>query len=915
MKPALKRHRAEESDGDSDESHSSDVHATDHQDLDQGGIDLSGHGIINSNSRLEIGRDFRVVRVENNFISPAASWDTTAHTKWTITKAEQLEKAFNRLRRSNLSSLTFPHIGRRETIVGDAHVATCQWFLRKPIFLNWLDESQFSTHNGLLWIKGKPGAGKSTLMKYVLSQIRQDNKWKLVISFFFYGRGEKLERSTVGLYRSLLTQLFNARPHLEKLLESLPTGHQWTVGSLESLFRAAVRALEDPTLICFIDALDECEESQIRRMLLFLMSLSPQTNSNPNTRLLICCASRPYPNITLKKGLVFHLEDQDDHQGDIFRYIDGILNIGSTDLAMEIRSDLRKSASGVFMWVVLVVDILNREYDRGRPDRLRQMLQDIPKDLHDLFHSILTRDEDNPDGLLCCIQWILFSTRPLSPQEHYFATLSGLEPRSIPACHLDVSIEDMTRYILNISKGLAEIVGAKSPIVRFIHDSVRDFLLNQNGVERIRQDLGSNVQGYSHEKLRSCCAEYIMSIPVREVFRQGTTQDGVAMGETTRPLPKEIMLKFPFLEYATKHILHHAEEAERHAISQSHFLSTFPREMWIQQANISKNTYRQYNPNTSLMYILAEMKLPALIRAHVTSQSCFAVEGPYGAPILAALATGSNETVQALLEVQARRLADHRDMSLIRDLLTEEVNARRFSQSFLPLRGRSIAISLAQCGSRAVFELFLATEAVDLDFKDINGETALSWAARSGHEALVELLLKKGAGIDIQDTASRTPLSWATGYGEVAVVRLLLKRGADVNSRDKSGWGPLSWAVAGFHKATVRSLLASNANTNLRDNEDRSPLFLAVTNGDLDSCEMLIDHDADINARDNVGRTPLSWAVGFNQKEVTLLLLEKGARTDVQAYIGGTLWSWAWAHRYTTLGRLLLRRIPQEPVS
>ncbi|KAI3334222.1 hypothetical protein F4824DRAFT_217493 [Ustulina deusta] len=913
MKASSKRRRAEDTDRDSDESHSPNIPAAD-EDLHQGGIELSGHGIINHDSRLEIGRDFRVARVENNFYF---SWDNATSHGREIVNAIEFERALNYQRGLKLSSLKFPQIGLREANTDHAHTATCQWFLRKPVYLDWLDESQFSRHNGLLWVEGKPGAGKSTLIKYVLSQIRRDKKRQPVISFFFYARGAKLERSTVGLYRSFLVQLFHARPHLEELLDSLFTGHKWTVQSLESLFRAAVLALKDPTLTCFIDALDECEESQIRRMLSFLTSLSSRPDSTGNTRLLVCLTTRYYPGITVQKRLTLHLDLQDEHRDDISRYIDSILNIGCTALAKQIRSDLWNSASGVFMWVVLVVDILNREYDSGRPDRLRQRLRDIPNDLYDLFYNILSRDENNPDGLLCCIQWILFSTRPLSPQEHYFATLSGVEPHSVPACHSDVSIEDMRRYILNISKGLAEIVGTESPIVQFIHESIRDFLVNQGGMQMIRQDLGSNVQGYSHEKLRSCCAEYMLSVPVREAFCKERTQDGAAVGETTWPSAKEIASRLPFLGYATKYVLHHAEEAERHAVSQSHFLSTFPRAMWIQQANIYKRAATQYSPNTTLLYILAEMNLPALIRIHVSSQSCFAVEeGRFGAPILAALATGSGETVQALLEAEARRLPpDYPDLPLLKELVKRAGNAKRFSQDFTYLHGRSVATYLAQYGSEAAFELFLAAEDVDLDRQDSNGETALSWAARYGHKAVVELLLKKGAGIHIQDAVGRTPLSWATGYGEVAVARLLLERGADVNSRDISGRGPLSWAVAGCHKATAQLLLTCNANVDLPDVEGRSPLFLAVTNGDLAICQTLIDNGADINAQDNFGRTCLSWAAGYNQIAVTRLLLEKGARTDVQAYIGGDLLCWASTSRHTVLGRLLLSRAPREPAS
>ncbi|KAI1131971.1 hypothetical protein F5Y10DRAFT_232366 [Nemania abortiva] len=904
MKRALKRRRAEDidgvsyedhslghrktgySDGDTYEGNSSNVSDTDHQDPDQGGIELSGHGIVNSNSRLEIGRDFKVVHIVNH--GQPSTADIRAREK---ARAKEMKEALKRQRRDNLSTLEFPQIGLREMNVDDAHTATCRWFLRKPVYLNWLDENQFGAHNGLLWIKGKPGAGKSTLMKYVLSQIRRDEKWELVISFFFYARGEELEKSTIGLYRSLLVQLFNERPHLEALLDSLLASRQWTVRSLESLFKSAVLALEDTTLVCLIDALDECDESQIRRMLSFLFSLNSLPDSDHRPRLLVCFASRYYPNITIQRGLIVHLEDQDEHRDDISRYIDSMLNIGGTDLAKTIRSDLWNRASGVFMWVVMAVAILNREYDSGRPDRLRQRLRDIPTDLHELFHDILTRDEKNTDGLLCCIQWILFSVRPLSPQELYFATLSGVEPQSVLACHSDVSIENMNKYVLDISKGLAEIVGTESPVVQFIHESVQDFLLSENGMGKIWEGLGSNVRGYSHEKLRSCCAEYILSVD-----------------ETIRSYTKESASTLPFLKYATKYILQHAEEAGRRGISQSHFLSTFPKAIWIPQSNIYKRLYARYNPDTTLLYILAEMNLPTLIRSFMTDQSCFTVEkAHFRAPILAALATGSGKTAQALLEVQARRLPlDYPGLPLIQRLLREDLNPQRYIQDFTSLQDSSMASCLAQSGSEAALRLFLATE--DVDFDSV-GVTALASAARFGHEAVVKLLLVKGVDIDLQDEAGRTPLSWATGWGEAAVARLLLERGANANCQDTFGWTPLSWAVARSHRAVVRLLLANDANVNLSDNESRSPLFLAVVNGDRAVCQLLIEAGADINAQDNVGRTPLSWAVGYNQKDVTLFLLDRGARTDVLAYIGGPLLSWASACRHTALGQLLLGRI------
>jgi ankyrin repeat protein len=50
-------------------------------------------------------------------------------------------------------------------------------------------------------------------------------------------------------------------------------------------------------------------------------------------------------------------------------------------------------------------------------------------------------------------------------------------------------------------------------------------------------------------------------------------------------------------------------------------------------------------------------------------------------------------------------------------------------------------------------------------------------AAQYGHEAVVKLLLEKGADLETKGNMySRTPLSLAAQYGHEAVVKLLLRR-------------------------------------------------------------------------------------------------------------------------------------------
>jgi ankyrin repeat protein len=54
-------------------------------------------------------------------------------------------------------------------------------------------------------------------------------------------------------------------------------------------------------------------------------------------------------------------------------------------------------------------------------------------------------------------------------------------------------------------------------------------------------------------------------------------------------------------------------------------------------------------------------------------------------------------------------------------------------------------------------------------------------------------------------------LWWAAGNGHEAIVKLLLEKGAKLESKDKDGWTPLSWATRNEHKAIIKLLLEKKA--------------------------------------------------------------------------------------------------------
>ncbi|KAI0846397.1 hypothetical protein F5Y00DRAFT_272035 [Daldinia vernicosa] len=781
-----------------------------------------------------------------------------------------------------IKSLKFIQIDERQRTIKGAHIKTCKWFLETSQYIDWLDTSKFGDHGGFLWIKGKPGAGKSTLMKFTISHVYQplSDQGKIVISFFFNARGEELEKSTDGLYRSLLIQILELRPDLHRVLDSIDPARPWNVELLRSLFEDLMLAMGETSIICFIDALDECEERQIRDMLYFLHNISQKTASS-GTNLHVCFASRHYPHITVPKGLTLVIEGRQEHNQDIARYLNYELRIGEDLLASQVRAEVQEKASGVFMWVVLAVNILNKEYDRGRKHTLRRRLQKIPNDLHNLFEDILTRDNDNEDGLRICIQWILFATRPLRVEELYFAIMSGSEPEDLAMFHSEniVSVEDMEKYIIDNSKGLAEVSGS-STTVRFIHESVRDFLLKENGFQRVWPGLGSNLYGYGHEELKQCCFAYI-----RDIF----------LLDADDPI---LIIRFPFLGYAIENILYHANEAEKYGLPQSEFVSGFQFRTWIKYNNIVEGSktirkwpsVRWYASDASISYILASRNLTHLIRTRDIRHSCFAVEqSEYGTPIFAALATQSDEAFWELLEQEVKTIPSSLP---VKEGYTQKDDEESLSPETLDSDFELIQLALE---SKVEFAArFLANYGP--------GKNKFIPGAKGGYKYFIQSLLWRG--LEVEGTnRDRSLLQEAVALEDMRLIRLFIKS-ADIDG-NKEYRSPLQDAVLKGHKAIIQLLLQSGANLEGNDCYP-SPLQDAVIRNNTRLVRLLLEKGASVEGHKSF-INPLLHAASQGYEDIVRLLLRKGADTNVRGYPNSPL-ALAIEGGHETIAQLLLSR-------
>lgn len=82
-----------------------------------------------------------------------------------------------------MQALRFDAMGSRQATIGLAHKDTCTWIVEAPEYLRWRDESYLRTHHGVLWIKGNPGSGKSTLMSFALNAAKERDHGEIIVSF------------------------------------------------------------------------------------------------------------------------------------------------------------------------------------------------------------------------------------------------------------------------------------------------------------------------------------------------------------------------------------------------------------------------------------------------------------------------------------------------------------------------------------------------------------------------------------------------------------------------------------------------------------------------------------------------------------------------------------------------------------
>ncbi|KAM0424547.1 hypothetical protein ACHAPT_010263 [Fusarium lateritium] len=789
---------------------------------------------------------------------------------------------------------------------------TCKWLLEHDVFNRWK-----RCHRGLLWVKGKPGSGKSTLMKFALDSLKTSQvarEGDLLFSFFFHGRGGDLQRSPLGLFRSLVHQFLRQAPQvLPELVRTFEErcnskgkpglDWNWHQKELQDHLKSAIRKiLETRPVWLFVDALDETGEDNAIMVIKLFKDLI-QTLRDPSLPFHICFSCRHYPTLALHCDFEVCLEHENTQ--DIREYVRAQifdLQIRTSD---TILAQVTNRANGLFLWTRLVVDNVLRLELGGTTEAVAKAIDAVPQDLHELYHNFTETMAKDPQSLKL-IEWLCFAMRPLSLDELRWAMIveHDCPHRSLRDCEAGKDLsnerEVLMRRLKALSCGLIE--NRPNNRVQFIHQSVRNYFVEKGLIaltERLNS-LGNEVINArlvaetAHYRLSRICIRYLATEEISDLFRNEQTL------QRARLSVKPLVLHLPLVSYAVEFWLEHEKQQTQKSDILKYF--NWPEEYLLQRCEKLRILIRwngrhkvDMTESPGMAHVLSRQSAIRPLQ-HLIERTDRG-EGDINA---------KDERGSTALYVAVDR-QDYKATKLLLNSATISANSKG------PIGSTPFELAIKN-GDREIVELFLEKGAVALDSRNHQERTPFMVAVSIGPESMVKFFLEKG-GVDVNatDASGRTALALASLRGNIVITDLLLKTDEiDVNQADVQGditflrtcqANPINaislflkrkWADVNMEtpcgdtallaaarrwearETVVRLLEEEDIDANARGHDNHTPLSLAAQEGHGAVAEALLEsRKVNVNLRGGPNNdTPLGLAVIQGRDDVVKLFLE-----------------------------------------
>lgn len=759
-----------------------------------------------------------------------------------------------------------------------------------------------SSEDGLLWIKGIPGSGKSVLAASLVQKLAAEG---VPVLFFFFRQIIDANHRPVNLLRDWLDQVLVYSPPLQIILKGyVESGRSLETVSIEDLWAHLRTALAQiPLVYCVADALDEMDQRNDE----FIRCLADLGHWRPS-QVKVMITSRPVATVEDPMRRITYGEIRMDERFvdvDIATYVRHTLERSSISKAdrVLIKKAVPGRANGLFLYAKLAMDsFLEPDAD------ITATLHKLPLDLNDMYSSIL-KEHARRSGIpesdqLRILQWVTHAIRPLRLLE--LADL--IKTTTIDKSQLTLKAnKDLVRAACG---PLLEILPDET--ISVVHHSLTEFLL---GTTRSQSPAGFPILQLesTHSQLAIACLTYLS---------HGCLQID---GYMPRTQPEDAMeaqnLQFPFVLYACTYWHQHAARCNWPSVSDplfthiDRFLSNRAlRYQWLElfwedwmdseSSNYDERTDQASDLHIAACFGLAEYLSMVIKRdgsANIEAEDASgitplmrAVFGGHASCARVLLQAGAVATLEALAEASRRGCLESVELFLEAGVNPMDLiwPSKRLSddtavscacehgnlecvEAFLPHLSRSdkqLALHWAVRYSRPAIVARLLQDP-DVDANEIHeGLPPLIKSAFVGDTDSMEHLINAGADASLQITAvtyksqyekrfeasfpdSLTPLAAFCSKPPVDPQRglsLLVGAGADVNARDQDGMTPLQHAKS---FAVIEWLLDAGADPNSETDLGETMLHFCK---DMDTLKLLVQVEGiDLNKRNLAGDPPL----------------------------------------------------------
>ncbi|VUC36282.1 unnamed protein product [Clonostachys rosea] len=434
---------------------------------------------------------------------------------------------------------------------------TGEWLLESPTFREWHQ----SQDQGMLWIKGIPGSGKSVIASSLVNHLSKEGA---PVLYFFFRQIIDANHKPDALLRDWLAQLLSYSPPLQaRLKESVDKRQSLNGVSMATMWQDIKSAVAYiPKVYCVVDALDEMDSNQDA----FLQALAELGRWRPS-RLKVIITSRPVPKVErpLRQESILHIRLDEKHvDEDIANYVAHHLNKTSKALTPEQKEIIKRAvpgrANGLFLYAKLAMDAFLEE----NAD-VEEVLKTLPLDLNVMYTDLLrehARRSGVPHDLqLLILSFVTHASRPLRLLEIAEMIRVTQEAQAKVIGSLE-ALKDLVRAACG---PLLEILPDETVCV--IHHSFTEFL---NGSTRSAESDGHSYpvleMNSTHNRLSLCCLSYLLSGCLQKVKLPDDNdyESDSEWGDRYYVMPtvnRDLRLSYPFLAYSMHNWHVHARKS------------------------------------------------------------------------------------------------------------------------------------------------------------------------------------------------------------------------------------------------------------------------------------------------------------------------------------------------------------------